>query len=162
MTPNNKHEIVLGDFGPCAYCAEQAAGFCQACHLHVCNKPECRSQHEREWEKSPTLPRKVALPSKVDFDRRRPQRTHIEGIKIEYPDVQPQVRDISAYGAYIEDPHPSTVGSILRIRLWLSEAGHVNARAIVRRVDKTGMAVEFTEISNPDRTRLEDFIRSHS
>lgn len=162
ISPATTHEIVLGDFGSCAYCAEQTPGFCEACHRYVCQKPDCHAQHDREWNRSSVLSRPQASPRKeVDFERRRPLRTAVQGIEVDYPDLQPQLRDLSPFGVYIEDGRPpSSAGTSLRIRIWLSETECISARVIVRRVDPGGMAVEFTEISSTDRARLEAFLHT--
>ncbi len=161
MTPNSSHEIALGELGSCSYCAAQTTWFCGTCHLFVCNKPECRAQHDREGRRMPTLWKQPVPASKeIDFDRRRPLRTSVKGIKVDYPDLQPLVRDLSLFGAYIEDSRPATAGTALSLCLWLSERDHISARAIVRRVDPHGMAVEFTEISSADRARLEAFLHT--
>lgn len=161
-SPENRHEIVLGDFGSCAYCAEQTPGFCEACHRYVCQKPDCHTQHDREWNRTSALARsQVSSRKEIDFERRRPQRMAVPGIELDYPDLQPRIRDISPFGAYIEDGRPpASVGACLRLRVWLSETESINARVIVRRVDPIGMAVEFTEMSAPDRARLEAFLRT--
>ena len=164
MLSSATHEIALGELGACSYCAAQTSWFCETCHLFVCNKPECRTQHDRETRSTltSTLWKQPAPPSKeIDFDRRRPTRTAVRGIKVDYPDLQPQIRDLSLFGAYIEDMRPpSCVGTSLRICLRLSEREQIAARVIVRRVDRTGMAVEFTEISSGDRARLEAFLHN--
>ena len=161
IPPEPSHEIVLGDFGSCAYCAAQTPGFCEACHRFVCQKPECHTKHDREWKRSSVLARaQVAARREVDFERRRPLRTAVHGIEVDYPDLQPRLRDISSFGVYIEDGRPpASVGACLRIRIWLSETESISTRVIVRRVDPGGMAVEFTEMGNADRARLEAFLQ---
>ncbi len=161
-SPEASHEIVLGDFGSCAYCAGQTPGFCEACHRYVCQKPECHAKHDREWNRASAVSRPAASPRKeIDFERRRPLRTAVHGIKVDYPDLQPRLRDISPFGIYIEDSRPpSSVGASLRICIRLSESESISARVIVRRVDPTGMAVEFTEMGSPDRARLEAYLHT--
>ena len=162
MLPSARHEIALGELGTCSYCAAQTSWFCETCHLFVCNKPECRAHHDQETRRPSTLWKQSTPKSKeIDFERRRPLRTSVSGVKVNYPDLQPQVRDLSPFGAYIEDRRPpSCAGTSLRLDIWLSERERVSARVIVRRVDAHGMAVEFTEISSADRTRLEAYLHN--
>jgi hypothetical protein len=97
----------------------------------------------------------------VDFERHRPTRIRAEGARVELIDFQPQLRDLSMFGAYVKDPRPLRVGRIVRVRIWLSEKEAITAKAIVRSHDeREGMGIEFLEISNPDRARLEAFMKA--
>ncbi|MFQ5662387.1 MAG: PilZ domain-containing protein [Terriglobia bacterium] len=91
-----------------------------------------------------------------DAERRGNPRIHF---RVDYPEMQPRVRDISISGAYIDDPRPLSRGRMLRMRIWLSDEVSITVGAMVRRVDEgAGMGVEFVEISDADRTRLRGII----
>lgn len=97
----------------------------------------------------------------VDHERRTDQRIQPQGARVEFPELQPRLRDLSLSGAYIEDPRPLSRGRMLRMKIVLSETVTIAVRAMVRRVDEgKGMSVEFLEINATDRKRLRDFVGS--
>jgi len=93
-------------------------------------------------------------------ERRGDQRFQAKGVVVELPDLKANLRDVSAFGAYIEDPRPLPLGRLMRIRLKLTQQLAINTRAMVRRVDAgVGMGVEFMEMSREDRAKLRTFLK---
>lgn len=94
-----------------------------------------------------------------ETERRGDQRVQVKGVVVELPDLEASLRDVSASGAYIEDPRPLPPGRLVRIRLKLSQQLAINTRAMVRRVDEgVGMGIEFMEMSGEDRAKLRTFL----
>ena len=96
---------------------------------------------------------------KIDHDRRTEPRLQVRPPSVEFPDLQPQVRNLSLSGLYIEDPPPFPRGRIVRLKIWLGDQESIVVRAMVRRVDESaGMSLEFVEIDNAGRQRLRSFL----
>ncbi|MFQ5662710.1 MAG: PilZ domain-containing protein [Terriglobia bacterium] len=96
-----------------------------------------------------------------DYDRRAGLRLRGQETRIEFFELQPRLRDLSMSGAYIEDPRPLRPGRMVRMRIWLGDDASITVRGMIRRVDEgAGMAMEFVEISEADRTRLRNFLRT--
>ncbi len=96
---------------------------------------------------------------KIDHDRRTEPRLQVRPLSVEFPDLQPQVRNLSLSGLYIEDPRPFPRGRIVRLKIWLGDQESIVVRAMVRRVDEgAGMSMEFVEINDADRQRLLSFL----
>ena len=94
-----------------------------------------------------------------DHERRAETRIRPEGVRIEFPDLQPRLRDLSLSGASIEDPHPLPRGRMVRMQIWLSKDVGITLRAMIRWMNEgAGMGMEFLEISDADRARLRNFI----
>lgn len=101
----------------------------------------------------------------VDHERRSQTRIRPKGtILVDYPEYQPQVRDISLSGAYIEDARPRfTRGRLFQLRLWLDKQTSIEVKAMVRRVEEQkGMGVEFLGISEQDLIRLREIVGASS
>ncbi len=96
----------------------------------------------------------------VPDERRGQPRFHPRHrVAVEFPDQQAQVRDLNLWGAYVLDPRPFPAGRVYRLRLRLDARVTVEAKAMVRRCDPgVGMAMEFIEMTDDDRDRLQDFI----
>ncbi len=96
---------------------------------------------------------------KIDHDRRTEPRLQVRPLSVEFPDLQPRVRNLSLSGLYIEDPRPFPRGRIVRLKIWLGDQESIVVRAMVRRVDEgAGMSLEFVEINDADRQRLRSFL----
>ncbi|MBI4462202.1 MAG: PilZ domain-containing protein [Acidobacteria bacterium] len=99
----------------------------------------------------------------LDDERRGDTRLRAEALRVEFPDLQARVRDLSLSGAYIDYPRPFPRGHLVRLRIWLTEESTIDIRAIVRRADEgVGMSVEFVEISQRDRTQLRRFLEGNT
>lgn len=96
----------------------------------------------------------------LDTERRAQTRTRpSEIIYVDYPDLRPRIRHLNLWGACILDPRPLLAGHIYRLRFWLDDKTRVAAKAMVRRCDVgAGMAVEFVEMSENDRSSLRRFL----
>ena len=96
---------------------------------------------------------------KIDHDRRTEPRLQVRPLSVEFPDLQPRVRNLSLSGLYIEEPRPFPRGRIVRLKIWLGDQESIVVRTMVRRVDEgAGMSLEFVEINDADRQRLRSFL----
>ena len=95
-----------------------------------------------------------------EYEHRIQARIHPDHpIYVDYPDQRPQVRDLSLWGAYIEDLRPLARGRIFRLRFHLDEQNSITVKVMIRHVDEgVGMGVEFLEMSEDDRDHLRNFV----
>jgi hypothetical protein len=75
-----------------------------------------------------------------------------------HPDpIRPQMRDLSATGAFIESATPVAVGTRLALRFQLP-GGDVMLAAEVARSTPQGVGVRFVELSDPDQRLIDDAV----
>ena len=73
-----------------------------------------------------------------------------------------RVRDISLDGVYLLLPDPPPSGVELKLQLSLRTGENIIAHGVVRRLElDRGAAVEFTELSQPARELLAQFLSLH-
>jgi hypothetical protein len=104
--------------------------------------------------------RVIVIAMTLDLERRSQSRFQPrKPLLVDFPDQQARVRNLNLWGAYIEDPRPLPGGHVYKLRLWVDQRNPVAAKAMVRRSDPgKGMAVEFVEMTDDDRERLQEFI----
>jgi PilZ domain len=68
-----------------------------------------------------------------------------------------RVSDLNLGGLFISTPSPAPMGTVLSVLLAVPE-GEIRGRSTVRSVSAEGMGVEFTEIAEADRARLQALV----
>jgi len=68
-----------------------------------------------------------------------------------------RVSDLNLGGLFISTEEPAPLGTVLTVLLSVPE-GEIRGRSTVRSVSAEGMGVEFTEIANADRERLQALV----
>lgn len=68
-----------------------------------------------------------------------------------------RVSDLNLGGLFISTEDPAPVGTVLTVLLSVPE-GEIRGRSTVRSVNAEGMGVEFTEITQADRARLQALV----
>ncbi len=103
----------------------------------------------------------VRLAREMRSERRAAQRVAF-GCEVEcegpQPDpIRPQMRDLSATGAFIQSATPVALGTRLALRFQLP-GGDVMLAAEVARTTQDGVGVRFVELSELDRRLIADAI----
>ena len=100
----------------------------------------------------------------VSYSRRFTSRVETpEGVWVDWRCVGREdisrVRNLSLGGLFVETPKSRGVGSTAKLEFLVQE-GQISADAVVRRAEPgRGLAMNFTEVSEEDRPRLEALIR---
>ncbi len=104
------------------------------------------------------------MPNSPGHDSRRyPRLQPPRGVWVSWQDGTHQdvsrVHDLNVGGLFITTGSPSQIGAVLSLLLAVPE-GQIRAKAVVRNVSPAkGMGVEFTELHDPDASRLQSFLK---
>lgn len=81
----------------------------------------------------------------------------------EFPHSFGRVRDLSPFGAFIEDKRAVSLGEHISFRLWLNSIDAIPVQAAIRRMEEgRGVGVEFVGMSEADSDRMLSYLsRQH-
>ena len=98
----------------------------------------------------------------LNESRRRYPRLEF-GIRV-FEEKDWMIRDLNPLGCFVETSNPLPVNSELNLRFQIpleSRYVPIATKAVVRRIEPEGMAIEFTELEPSDYESLEEFVETY-
>jgi len=74
--------------------------------------------------------------------------------------VRARTADLSLGGCFVEMPNPLPRGMVVRIAVWVQQTKLWATARVITSTPGYGIGVQFTEISDPDRNQLKQFLES--